>query len=794
MPNASDVLFSRRVYFRKFPHFLNFEFIRRVDRRGSARAGRSGLHIEFRQFGNGICRLRLRGPWQSVPLLSGLDPRRPKRGSAPVYEASMDATGAVAVRAPDGAEVFSAPAGSAIGVSGSATVFLFERRDDDRFYGMGEKLLGLELSGRQSKFWNTDAFADFHWKEVFEDRPDPYYASIPYLIVHRGRHWIGLLLDNPQATFIHTGASFPDGSGSAAPRIALGAESGASDLYVIAAESLPELTRLYQTLVGRTPLPPVWALGYHQCRWGYQSESDLLELDGKFREHGIPCDGLWIDIDYMQSFKVFTVDPKHFPDFGAAVKRLEENGRKVIPILDPGVKREPGYSIYDDGQKHDIFCRNPQGGEFVGQVWPGDTVFPDFSLPEGRKWWAENVRKFAAAGIRGAWIDMNDPSTGFVQNDAMRFQKGRLPHDAFHNQYALGMAIATREGFAAAHPGRRPFVISRSGYVGIGKYAAIWTGDNCSNYHYLKLAIPCTLNLALSGVPFNGPDIGGFAGDTSPQLLRDWQKACFLFPFCRNHSAKGTRRQEPWAFDRLTLRVVRHYIRLRYKLRPYLYNLFIRHEEDGDAIIRPLFYDFDSTTDFPLDRIEDEFMIGPAILQAPILDGERRTRDVILPGPAAWWSAIDSRWIEAPCRLTVSPTEEQTPLYVREGSILPMSVGEPVDNRWNPLEIEAHIFLRNRDGAQASATYTCDDGDTDGYRSGQRSSVVIRAEVHGRDLVVQTETIEDGFGIGSIALVLYDRFSRVFFDGAPVRLVSKSWRFCGTLQRVRASAAPLGRG
>lgn len=777
------------MYFRKFPHPSNFDFVRALDRSGRGRAGRTPVRLELARFADGVARVRASGPWPKNPSMAGLTPPPRATTSDSAYRAELT-NAALALHAPDGSAILTTPTGRAFGVSGNASMFLFHLEEHDRFYGMGEKLLGLELSGKQSKFWNTDVFADFHWKEVFDDRPDPYYASIPYLILQRGPHWIGLLLDNPHAAFISTGANVKIGGGQmdlgqdSRRVIMIGAENGASDLYLLAADSLAALTRKFQSLVGRTPLPPVWALGYHQCRWGYQSAADMFDLDRKFREHGIPCDGLWIDIDYMQSFKVFTFNPEHFPDMKEALAKLEKRGRKLIPILDPGVKQEPGYDVYEDGREHDIFCRNPQGGEFVGQVWPGDTVFPDYSLEEGRAWWARWVERFGRHGIRGAWIDMNDPSTGVVQNDAMRFQRGRAGHDAFHNQYALGMAIATRAGFAAAHPGKRPFVISRSGYTGIGKHAAIWTGDNCSNYHYLRLAIPCSLNLALSGVPFNGPDIGGFAGDTNPQLIRDWQKACFLFPFCRNHSAAGTRRQEPWAFDALTLRVLRHYIRLRYKLRPYLYNLFIQQAERGDAILRPLFYDFTSTPDLPLDRIEDQFLIGPAILQAPILDEQNRARDVVLPGPASWWSALDGAWIDGGRRVHAAPTEDQTPLYIRDGSIIPMAPGEPEDNRWNPLDIEAHIFLRHRDGATASAVYACDDGDTLDYENGKRSAVAITARVERGELHIETQTLADGFGTGRIRLALYDRFARVFFNGKRVKLKRAAWRLCGASQRV----------
>lgn len=778
------------MYFRKFPHPANFDYIQSVSSAGKARAGHTTLRIQADRHAGDIFRLRIRGHWPKNPSIAGLTPPPRVPWQRGTIQAKLDNTLALTLTHPDGTSLLSAPGGRAFGISGNGSLFLFHLRDDDRFYGMGEKLLGLELSGKQTKFWNTDVFADFHWKEVFDDRPDPLYASIPYLIIKRGTHWIGLLLDNPHAAFISTGASIKIGGGqmdlgaSSERVLAIGAENGEPDLFILVADSLAALTRKFQRLVGNTPLPPAWALGYHQCRWGYQSEQDLRELDKGFRQHGIPCDGLWIDIDYMVAFKVFTFNRKHFPSLRKTLKALEKSGRKLVPILDPGVKQEPGYDVYEDGRKHDIFCRNPQGTEFVGQVWPGDTVFPDFSLPEGRSWWARWVKKFGSPGIRGAWIDMNDPSTGVVQNDAMRFQRGRADHDTFHNQYALGMAIATRDGFSAAHPGKRPFVISRSGYLGMGKYSAIWTGDNCANYHYLRLSIPCSLNLALSGVPFNGPDIGGFAGDTNPQLLRDWQKAGFLFPFCRNHSATGTRRQEPWAFDTLTLRTCRHYIQLRYKLRPYLYNLFIQQAEKGDAILRPLFYEFESTAELPLDRIEDQFMVGPAILQAPVVQEKERTRSVVLPGPAAWWSTLDGRWISGDRKVKAAPSELQTPLYLRDGQIVPMTVGEPRDNRWNPNAIEAHIVLRKRRRNQASMIYAFDDGDTLDYQEGKRSAVEIAARVEGGTLTLTTRTIEKGFGSCRIRFVLYDTFKQVTLNGRQLAMKRSAWNFCGAKQQV----------
>ena len=776
------------MYMRKCPHPTNFDYLQTTDQSGQARLGRTVVRATFDRFADDVFRLRLASAiWGANRSQAGLTP--PRRSAQGKVRAELDASLAITLSDASGRVLLRAPRGAAVGVSGPSSLFQFEHNEGDQFYGMGEKLLGLELSGKLTKFWNTDVFGDFHWREVFNDRPDPLYASIPYLIIKRGNTYVGLLLDNPHATFISTAANVAIGGGQlnlgrpTKQSIYMGAEQGASDLYILVGPTLPELTRKLQALVGRTPLPPIWAMGYQQCRWGYRSAADLMELDRKFRRHGIPCDGLWLDIDYMDAYKVFTFHKEHFPQLRQTLRTLEQHGRKVIPILDPGVKRQPGYAVYDDGRAHDAFCRNPQGGEFIGLVWPGETAFPDFSLASARAWWAGWVESFARNGIRGAWIDMNDPSTGAVQNNAMLFDRGRESHDAFHNQYASGMAVATRAGFEAAHAGKRAFVLSRSGYTGISRHSALWTGDNCSNYHYLRLAIPCSLNLALSGVPFNGPDIGGFAGSCPAPLLRDWQKACFLFPFCRNHTAGGERRQEPWAYDARTLKVCAHYIRLRYKLRPYLYNLFIRQAEAGEAILRPLFYDFADTAGWPLGKIDDQFMIGPAVMQAPIVHEDKRSRQVLLPGPTWWWSALEARWIKAPRRIKVRPSFMQTPLYLRQGQIIPMTQGEPRDNRYEGARLEAHVLLRRGQGT-AHMEYFWDDGDTTAYQKGVRSGVAVTATVRGGVLHLETRSIQDQCGKARIRFILYDRFTSIILNGKSRKSRAGSWTLCGKRQPV----------
>lgn len=784
------------MYFRKFPHVANFAFAGRVQAKGFTKIGSQRVAIKHQALKDGIFRITATsGLWKTSLSQAGLSAPPAERSARAPYQLSLSKPFGLRLTGPDGAVLLTSPAGQSFGVCGARSVFVFDQTPDMQFYGMGEKMRGLELSGIQTKFWNTDIFADFHWKEIENDRPDPMYVSIPYVVIKRGNTYVGLLLDNPHATFMSTSASINIGGGQmnlGGPEkkyLTIGAQNGMPDLYVLVGPSLPELTRKLQKLVGVTPLPPAWALGYHQCRWGYKSEACLDELDEKFTQHGIPCDGLWVDIDYMDSFKVFTFNKEYFPSIDRTLKKLHRKGRKVVPIIDPGVKKQKGYPVYDSGKKADIFCRNPQGDDFVGLVWPGETVFPDYSLKEGRAWWARWVKQFAEHGFHGTWIDMNDPSTGSVLNEDMLFHRGKHTHDTYHNQYALGMAQATRAGFAAAHPEERPFVISRSGYTGISKYSAIWTGDNMSSYHYLRNCIAVSLNLALSGVPFNGPDIGGFAGDAWPQLIQDWVKACFLFPFCRNHSCVGTKHQEPWAFDEQTLAVMKHYIQMRYALRPYLYNLFIRQEEQGEAIIRPLFYDFADSEALPLGRVDDAFLTGPAILQAPVLIEHERTRAIPLPGPARWFSTMASAWIDGGRTVSATPGVMQTPLFLREGSIIPVTPALPENNTFDARDVAFHVLLKNDSTDPAAYRYAFDDGISYGYTKGKRSEFEITAEVKDKALHITTGYLAKGYGKCRETFVVYDAFSHVYVNGKPAA-VTDSKHFLGGSDITTWTVAP----
>ncbi len=762
----------------KYFHPINFLFASVGDgNQVSVGAEKFILTVEGSE--SDIYRLRLthRTKWPGSPAGSEIHPpadlAEGRQGSSSSIQVSR--RGEIRLSRSDGGGILRSISGEAFGICGQAWVFQFSQEPAMQFYGLGEKSAPFERSGRTYKFWNTDALSDFPACQVWEGEYDPDYISVPYLIIKRRNEYAGILIDNPFPSVI----SLPHpGNPRRAPfqihkdrSLYLGAEDGTPSIYILYGPSLAALTRKFHQLVGVPPAPPLWALGYHQSRWGYRSIRELGEMAETFERHRFPVDGLFLDIDYMRGFRVFTFDLRENPAPRRELDRLRRRGYRAVPILDPGVKKEEGFDVYESGRREDIFCKNPASGEFTGVVWPGFTVFPDFSLPRGRAWWAEWVRRFADLGFEGVWIDMNDPSTGAIECVGMLFQDGAAPHGAYHNQYALLMARATREGLLAAHPHLRPFIVSRSGFTGSQRYCAHWTGDSCSTYANLRHVIGKSLNMALSGMSFNGGDVGGFLGDVTEELLLDWFKASFLLPFFRNHTATDTRRQEPWAFSRKALRILRYYARLRYKLLPYLYNLFLNHAESGDAVIRPLFYDFPDSPGLPLGAIDDQFLLGPFILHAPFVREGEAVRRVTLPA-GSWYRADQGKWLEGGRVVQVPRLHHSTPLFLKEGAIVPLQRGVAMSNRKDLSSIELYLFFTKDTKGSVSVSYACDDGETFDYLNGERSRYEIEARVRRGELELSLECTESGFGA-----VEFTPVTTVPFRGMRVKAEGTTQRY-----------------
>jgi alpha-glucosidase len=661
------------------------------------------------------------------------------------------------------------------GQEGRSWILNFRYTPDYRFFGLGEKNGPPEHSGRQTTFWNTDVMGDFPWQWIETGHPDPLYISIPYVLVKCGDNgWLGVFLDSMYRSYMSLGANphieLLENLGLD-PQFWIAAEDGNPRLHFIAGDRPADVTRAFQKLLGVHERPPLWSLGHHQSRWGYGSRKDLEEIREKYETHKVPNDGLWLDIDYMDGYRVFTFDNDKFPSVHSDLEALQAEGQYVVPILDPGVKRDPGYAVYNEGVDQQLFCRNSVGGEYVGYVWPGETVFPDFSLESARKWWASHVARMIQLGIRGFWVDMNDPSTGNADPREMRFRGGSMPHEYFHNSYALGMQMATHLGFQNAAPDLRPFILSRSGSPGTSRYAAVWLGDNISNYHHLAQTLVTGMNLGLSGIAFWGADVPGFGGDADGQLMSDWYKAAFLQPFLRNHSCAGTADQEPWRFGPAVRNTVAHYIRLRYRFLPYLYNLFIDHELDGDPVLTPLWYHFPESFD-ETRNIPDQFMVGPAVMQAPAVARGAKKRRLFLP--RGWWyDAAEGRWLKGDRWTSASFDERSTGLYFKENRAIPLLSRMPKNNRTDPSDIELHVFLRRKSKKSIRGRYATDDGLTRGYSRGNQTSIEYTIMAQGDNLEVYLEHRLQGHGPVRLSFVLYDDFHRVVLHSSSGKLHGK---------------------
>ncbi|MEN0021536.1 MAG: glycoside hydrolase family 31 protein, partial [Planctomycetota bacterium] len=735
----------------------------------------------------GVSKLELRGPrWQPHGSFIELHDSAFDATSR-IGDVSLDADGRLSITC-DNREIITGDDDGTIGVSGSAWLLRFKEHADFRFYGMGEKWLGLERSGLRTKFWNTDVAADFPPDVYINGNPDPVYASIPYLIVARGDDYVGILLHNPFDCFMATIPGRRDGSWLEPTRwtgseFYLGSTQGEPDVYFVQGPTLRDVTKRLQRLVGVTPRPPLWSLGHHQCRWEYSGIDHMRELADGFDKHQIPNDGLWLDIDGMRGYRVFTTHPETLGDPQTQLAEIRDRGYKPVIILDPGVKREDGFEVYEDAKANNALCLNPEGESYIGAVWPGATAFPDFSTKQGRDWWSSQVERYTnATGFEGYWLDMNDPATGHVELDSMLFGSGG--HASFHNQYATAMAHASHQGLQRA--GReRPFLLTRSASTGIQRAAAVWGGDSASNEHHLRLTIPVALNMALSGAPFFGGDIGGFFEDCTPELLRAWYRASVLLPFFRNHSCAGTRRQEPWAFDEHTLGVCREMIRLRYKLLPYIYNLFCAHEQSGEAIVRPLFYDFPGDRRF--DSCDDQFMCGPSILATPVLSPNDDERDVMLP--AGWWYALhEGRWIEGGGTVRTKQSPLGTPIFVRDRAVIPMRTGVATDNRTDLANIELHCFVRQDDAATVASEYEHDDGYTAAYRDSVTSRVSLDFAKTESSIDVRTASATAGAGPTRARIIAYTP-TTLRVNGKPIQSEAASVSLAANELEVTATTA-----
>ncbi|MGI9951679.1 TIM-barrel domain-containing protein [Moorellaceae bacterium AZ2] len=613
----------------------------------------------------------------------------------------------------------------------------FAVRREEHFYGLGEKTGFLDKRGKRYTMWNADCY------ETYTEGADTMYASFPFYIGMAPGGAYGIYLDNTFPTFFDLGKTEAD-------RVAFGGEKGPLNFFFLYGPSLQEVVEGYTQVTGRMELPPLWALGYQQSRYSYYPQERVLEIAREFRQRDFPCDAVYLDIHYMDGFRVFTFDRERFPDPRGMAEKLKEMGFKVVAIVDPGVKVDKDYSVFREGLERGYFVTDENGLVYTGKVWPGLTCFPDFAQSRVKAWWADLHRELLALGIDGIWNDMNEPT---VLDACCKVMPVHLIHDRdgvpvsheeFHNVYALNMAMATREALLKYRAGERPFILSRSGFSGIQRYAALWTGDNRSHWEHLKISIPMLLNLGLSGMPFTGADIGGFAEDADEELLIRWTQVGALYPFCRNHSEIYTADQEPWAFGERCEEICRKYIKLRYTLLPYIYNLFYRAARHGWPVLRPLVWEYEE--DETVHVLFDEFLLGESLLAAPVYEPGRAVRAVYLPQGTwlDWWSG---QVLEGGRYHLVDAPLEKMPFFVKAGAILPL-VTAPVSHTGEILgKVEFHIF---RGGTRGEYVYYEDDGHSLDYQKGGYNLYKLSYVLAGDGLHLEWEKLHEGFPRGQV--------------------------------------------
>lgn len=544
---------------------------------------------------------------------------------------------------------------------------------DARYFGLGDKTGGLDRRDGSFTLWNTDHFG-------FGPASDPLYKSIPFLIGAReSGSAFGLFVDDTWRTNFDFGKAARD-------VLTVSAEGGPLDYYVMAGPAPADVVRQYAILAGTAPLVPLWALGFQQSHYSYMSQAEVLDVAHHLRADHVPADVLYCDIDYQDRNRPFTVNAAAFPDMPGMVATLRAQGFRLVLITDLHIAKAAGqgYEPYDSGMAIDAFVHNADGSTFSGEVWPGASVFPDFSRPAVRAWWGEQYRGFVEMGVAGFWNDMNEPALFQVRSKTMPldvmhriqepgFRPRQASHAEMHNVYGMLNVKATRDGLLAAAPDTRPFVLTRASYAGGQRYAATWTGDNLSTYEHLRLSVPMLVNLGLSGFGFAGDDIGGFAGDApTPDLLTRWIEVGAFNPIFRDHYMQNKPAQEVWAGGAEHEAIRRRYIEERYRLLPYLYALAEEHSRSGLPLMRPVFLEFPSVLSdgAVFSSLETTFMLGPDLLIAPPPTPESSAAfDVRLPGDG-WYDY----WSGSPVAGSVVHEHAalpRLPVFVRPGAILP---------------------------------------------------------------------------------------------------------------------------
>ena len=575
-----------------------------------------------------------------------------------------------------------------------------EARPDEAFYGLGDKPTHLNIRGKRFTNWNSDTYS-------FQFHQDPLYRSIPfYLGLSEGKAY-GIFFDNTFKTYFDFAAESSEDT-------SFWSEGGELQYYYIHGPHMMDVVKRYHNLTGTHYLPPLWALGYHQCRWSYYPESKVKDLAHQFRSRKIPCDALYLDIDYMDGYRCFTWNKNYFPDPKKMIKELADDGFRTVVIIDPGIKVDNNYWVFREGKDNGYFCRRGDDYFMEGYVWPGRCQFPDFTNEKVRTWWGGLFKGLVDVGVAGVWNDMNEPAVfgrgSFPDDVRHHFDGRRGSHRKAHNVYGMQMVRATYEGLKDQMRNKRPFTITRAAYAGTQRYASVWTGDNVATWEHLRIGVLQLQRLSVSGMPFCGTDIGGFSGEPDAELFTRWIQFGVFSPFMRAHSAGDTSEREPWSFGPEYEALNRKFIELRYQLLPYFYSVFWEHSRYGFPILRPLTM-IEQQHPSNVQR-EEEYAFGDKLLVSPVLHPGQLEKIVYLPAGQDWYHYWDQKCYPGGEEHTIATPMDQIPLYVKAGTALPhYPVMQYVDEK--PIDaLRLHIYY----GAGEFNNFLYEDhGDTFAY-------------------------------------------------------------------------------
>ncbi len=614
---------------------------------------------------------------------------------------------------------------------------------DAHYFGLGDKAGPLDRRGQTVTLWNTDAYG-------FGESSDPLYKSVPFVlgVLEHGPSF-GVFFDNTWRSFFDFGKTERD-------TLSFGAEGGAVDYYVMAAADPKGIVGAYAYLTGCPPLPALWTLGFQQSRYSYGSEAEARAIAERLRADRIPADALYLDIDYQDRNRPFTVSAAAFPNLPKLVADLGAMDLGVVLITDLHIADAPdqNYRPYDSGVAQHAFVRRADGAPYVGEVWPGPSVFPDFSRASVREWWGGLYGDFVHAGVAGFWNDMNEPAIFRVREKTMPldvvhrieepgFEIRDASHAEIHNVYGMLNSRATYDGLLRLRPDRRPFVLTRASYAGGQRYAATWTGDNTSTWNHLRLSVAMLVNLGLSGFAYAGDDIGGYAGaGPSPELLTRWIEIGAFNALFRDHAQKGKAAQEPWVGSMEQQAIRRRYIEERYRLLPYIYALAEQNSRSGLPLMRPVFLEFPGLLGRGdnLGGTADQFMLGPDLLIAPAPELESPyAYSIVLPGPG-WFDYWTGQRVVAP-KLEETPRLERLPVFVRPGAILPRQplVQSTRQIPQGPLELAVYP------GADCHGEIYLDDGLSFAYRRGVFLRQNLRCEMKPDAITLEFDAREGSY-------------------------------------------------